>query len=59
LVYKTGGKMKTLKFWDLKKRKPFTSSVYKIQVKKGRKFAISKTPSGGLAYLICKKGFKG
>ena len=51
--------MKTLKFWDLKKRKPFTSSVYKIQVKKGRTFAISKTPSGGLAYLICKKGFKG
>jgi hypothetical protein len=51
--------MKTLKFWDLKGRKAFTSNKYTIKTKGPRTFAISKTPSGGIAYLICKKGFKG
>jgi hypothetical protein len=50
---------KKLKFWDLKGRKSFLSDEYKIVVKKGRTFAISKTPSGSLSYLIVKKGFKG
>ena len=51
--------MKTLKFWDFKGRKAFTSSKYTIKVKNGRTFAETVSPSGGKAVVIVKKGFKG
>ncbi len=42
--------MKKLKFYDLKKRKSFFSSNYKITTRlvrgKKRKFAVAKSPSG-------------
>ncbi len=42
--------MKKLKFYDLKKRKSFFSSNYKIVTKlvrgKKRNFAVAKSPSG-------------
>ena len=35
-----------LKFYDLKNKKSFTSSNYKIVKRKGKKFAVAKAPSG-------------
>ena len=51
--------MKTLKFYDLKKRKSFTTNKYKIVTKKGRKFAIAIAPSGAQSYRIVAKAFTG
>ncbi len=47
--------MKTLKFYDLKSKKSFESSNYKIQTKKGRRFAVTKSPSGIDSYRILGK----
>jgi len=49
--------MKTtkLQFYDVKGKRKFTSSNYKIKVIKGRRFAISKAPSGIMAYRIMGK----
>ena len=47
--------METLKFYDMKGKKAFTSSNYQIVVKKGRKFAVAKAPSGVDAYRIMGK----
>jgi hypothetical protein len=38
--------MKELSFYDLKKKKKFTTSKYKVVTKKGRRFAVAKAPSG-------------
>lgn len=38
--------MKPLKFYDLKTKKSFVTSKYDIVIKKGRKMAIAKAPSG-------------
>jgi len=38
--------MEKLNFYDLKGKKKFTSDKYKTVVKKGRRFAIAKAPSG-------------
>jgi hypothetical protein len=35
-----------LNFYDLKSKKRFSSNNYKIVVKKGRRFAVTKAPSG-------------
>ena len=52
--------MKTkLKFYDLKKKKAFTSTNYKVTSKKTKKgiryFAITKAPSGVPSYRILSK----
>ena len=46
---------KELKFYDLKGRKSFNSSNYKVVVKKGRRFAMAKGPSGIDCYRIMGK----
>lgn len=38
--------MKELSFYDLKSKKKFKSSNYKTTVRKGRRFAVAKAPSG-------------
>ena len=35
---------KALKFYDVKAKKSFTSTSYKIVKRKGRKFAVAKSP---------------
>lgn len=42
----------TLKFFDVKGKKSFTSGEYKVVQKKGRYFAVAKAPSGIDAYRI-------
>lgn len=53
--------MPQLKFYDLKKRKSFTSDRYKLVSKKTktgmRYFAIAKAPSGVPSYRIVGKDF--
>lgn len=44
-----------LSFFDVKGKKKFTSSDYKIVTKKGRRFAVAKAPSGIDAYRILGK----
>jgi hypothetical protein len=44
--------MDSLKFYDLKKKKAFTSTKYKLVTKKGRNFAVAVAPSGCDAYRI-------
>jgi hypothetical protein len=44
--------MEKLKFYDLRGRKKFMSDKYKIVVKKGRKFAVCKAPSGAESWRI-------
>lgn len=41
-----------LKFYDVKAKKSFMSSNYKMVTKKGRRFAVAKAPSGIMAYRI-------
>ena len=38
--------MESLSFYDLKMKKSFTSSNYKIVVKNKRRFAVAKAPHG-------------
>ena len=47
--------MEKLKFYDLKGKKIFYSSNYKIVVKKGRRFAVTDAPSGIKAWRIVGK----
>ena len=48
--------METLRFYDVKAKKKFTSNNYKIEVKKGRRFAVAKSPhSGIMAWRILGK----
>lgn len=44
--------MPRLKFYDLKRKKSFTTDNYKIVVKSGRRFAVAKAPSGIDSYRI-------
>jgi len=50
--------MTELKFYDLKKKKPFKSKNYKIVKKGNRNFAVTKAPSGVKSYRIVSKDFK-
>lgn len=38
--------MKKLKFYDLKTKKSFMSDKYEIKIIKGRKYAVTTSPSG-------------
>jgi len=44
--------MEKLNFYDLKSKKKFMSSNYKIVVRKGRRFAVTKSPSGTECWRI-------
>ena len=44
-----------LQFYDLKAKKKFTSNMYKVVVKSGRRFAVCKAPSGIDSYRILGK----
>ncbi|MFI5405066.1 MAG: hypothetical protein ACHQ1D_00990 [Nitrososphaerales archaeon] len=47
-----------LSFYDLKAKKKFTSSNYKLVTKKGRSFAVTKAPSGIDSWRIVGKAKK-
>lgn len=47
--------MDPLGFYDLKSKKKFKSSNYKIVTKKKRRFAVAKAPSGIDSYRIIGK----
>jgi hypothetical protein len=47
--------MEKLSFYDMKGKKKFETDKYKIVIKKGRKFAVAKAPSGCDAYRIMGK----
>jgi len=47
--------METLKFYDVKGKKAFTSNNYKTVTKSGRRFAVAKAPSGIEAWRILGK----
>ncbi len=51
--------MVELSFYDLKGKKKFTSSNFRIVTKKGRRFAVTKAPSGIEAWRIVGKDIKG
>ena len=44
-----------LSFYDVKGKKKFNSSNYKVVTKKGRRFAVAKAPTGIDAYRILGK----
>lgn len=44
-----------LKFYDLKDKKSFYSTKYKIVIKNKRRFAVAQTPSGSTAWRILGK----
>lgn len=44
-----------LSFYDLKAKKKFNSSDYKYVNKKGRRFAVTKAPSGVQSWRIVGK----
>lgn len=45
-----------LKFYDLRGKKSFMTSNYKIVMKSGRKFAVATAPSGISSWHIMGKG---
>lgn len=47
--------MDKLNFYDLKKKKKFTSDKYKVVTKSGRRFAVCTAPSGIKSYRILGK----
>ena len=47
--------MEKLSFYDVKGKTKFTSSDYKIVNRSGRRFAVSKAPSGIEAWRILGK----
>lgn len=47
--------MPTIKFYDVKGKKSFTTDKFKIVKKSGRNFAVAKAPSGIQAYRIISK----
>jgi hypothetical protein len=49
------GNMQPYKFYDLKAKKAFTTSKYKMVSKSGRKFAVATTPSGSTAWRVMGK----
>jgi len=51
--------MEELNFYDVKGKKKFKSSSYKVVTKKGRRFAVAKAPSGVDAWRILGKAWYG
>lgn len=49
------GNQKALSFFDLKKKKKFTTSKYKIVNKGKRRFAVATAPSGIASWRILGK----
>lgn len=49
--------MPQLKFYDLKKKKPFTTDKYTIEKKGKRWFAVTTAPSGAKAMRIVSNDF--
>jgi len=47
--------MASLKFYDLGKKKSFTTSNYTLRDKGGRHFAVATAPSGRTSWRIMKK----
>lgn len=47
--------MPKLKFYDVKGKKSFSTDKYKVVVKKGRRFAVAKAPTGIDSYRILPK----
>lgn len=50
--------MPKLKFFDLKSKKSFTTDKFEVITKNGRKFAVTKSPSGIEARRFVSKDFK-
>lgn len=48
-------KKEKLKFYDLKKRKAFTTDKYTVKKKKGRHFAVATAPSKTASWRIISK----
>lgn len=48
----------TLKFYDLKGKKSFTTNKYTTTTKNNTKFAIAQAPSGIKSYRILHRGKK-
>jgi hypothetical protein len=44
-----------LQFYDLKAKKKFSTADYKFVLKKGRRFAVTKAPSGAASWRIVGK----
>jgi hypothetical protein len=44
-----------LSFYDLKAKKKFTSATYKFVMKSGRRFAVTKAPSGVASWRVVGK----
>lgn len=44
--------MPRLTFFDLKTKKKFTTDKFRIETRKGRRFAVAKNPSGGESWRI-------
>jgi len=44
-----------LSFYDLKGKKKFTSTNYKFVTKAGRRFAVTKAPSGAASWRVVAK----
>jgi hypothetical protein len=47
--------MKSLKFYDVKSRKGFTTGKYALRTKGSREFAVATAPSGVAAWRIAPK----
>lgn len=47
--------MTKLKFYDFGAKQSFTTSKYKIVMKKGRKYAVADAPSGSKSWRAVKK----
>jgi len=50
--------MPKLKFYDMGKKKSFSTDKFKIVNKSGKRFAVAKSPSGKDSYRIVGKDFK-
>ncbi len=50
--------MDELKFYDLKGKKSFVTDKYRIETRKGRRFAVTKAPSGCESWRIIGKAKK-
>jgi len=47
--------MESLKFYDMKARKSFSTANYRIVNKSGKRFAVAKCPGGNEAWRILGK----
>lgn len=45
----------SLKFYDVRAKKGFSTEKYREQIKSGRRFAVATSPSGGTAWRILPK----